>query len=417
MPTHIEDFATQLRELKERSGRSYGQLATRLHVSTSTLHRYCNGAAVPTEYAPVERLARVCGATPEELVTLHRRWLLADAQRREPEREPEPVVADRVPPEAPEPPDAPEAPARRSRRTVLVLGAVAAIAAVTALPLALRTEGGDTQNTGASAPLTTHSTTGTPGAPSTPSGTPTGGTGSPAPSPSGSGGSSGSATASPSAASSSPAAGDDGPPPLQVNVLADNWDMQCGQWFLMSQQPGKVPPPPSLEQTNAWASALGGVPGGHLRLQLTVQGRPGQPVVLHALYVHVVSSRPAASGIAYTAGSGCGGGLDPASFAVDLDATVPRTKPVAGYVGSSETSTLSNFPYQVSSGDAQVLNVDAGTVGQDVSWYLGLAWSSGDRSGVLPIDDHGRPFRTVGLQGDPAYFYDGTAWSRTSVQN
>ncbi|GHH89359.1 helix-turn-helix domain-containing protein [Streptomyces capillispiralis] len=74
-------FAALLGELKERSGLSYGVLAKRLHMSTSTLHRYCNGDAVPTDYAPVERLARLCRARPEELVELHRRWVLADAAR------------------------------------------------------------------------------------------------------------------------------------------------------------------------------------------------------------------------------------------------------------------------------------------------------------------------------------------------
>ncbi|WP_307805909.1 helix-turn-helix domain-containing protein [Streptomyces chrestomyceticus] len=76
-----DGFAALLRTLKTRSGLSYGALAKRLHMSTSTLHRYCNGDAVPTDYAPVERLARVCGARPEELVELHRRWILADAAR------------------------------------------------------------------------------------------------------------------------------------------------------------------------------------------------------------------------------------------------------------------------------------------------------------------------------------------------
>ncbi|MFG2526734.1 helix-turn-helix domain-containing protein [Streptomyces sp. NPDC048516] len=79
--------AALLKELKERSGNSYGTLAKRLHMSTSTLHRYCNGDAVPTEYAPLERLARLCRATPDELVELHRRWILADeARRRERDR-------------------------------------------------------------------------------------------------------------------------------------------------------------------------------------------------------------------------------------------------------------------------------------------------------------------------------------------
>ncbi|MGC2999449.1 helix-turn-helix domain-containing protein, partial [Streptomyces sp. G35A] len=79
--TAAAEFAARLRMLKERSGLSYGVLAKRLHMSTSTLHRYCNGDAVPTDYAPVERLARLCRASREELVELHRRWVLADADR------------------------------------------------------------------------------------------------------------------------------------------------------------------------------------------------------------------------------------------------------------------------------------------------------------------------------------------------
>ncbi|SCG03987.1 helix-turn-helix transcriptional regulator, partial [Streptomyces sp. MnatMP-M17] len=76
-----DEFSELLGRLKERSGLSYGVLGKRLHMSASTLHRYVNGDAVPTDYAPVERFARVCKATPEELVELHRRWILADARR------------------------------------------------------------------------------------------------------------------------------------------------------------------------------------------------------------------------------------------------------------------------------------------------------------------------------------------------
>ncbi|MBK6013814.1 helix-turn-helix transcriptional regulator, partial [Streptomyces sp. MBT53] len=81
MVDETADFAALIRELKDRSGLSYGVLAKRLHMSTSTLHRYCNGDAVPTEYAPVERFARLCKATPDELVEAHRRWILADGAR------------------------------------------------------------------------------------------------------------------------------------------------------------------------------------------------------------------------------------------------------------------------------------------------------------------------------------------------
>ncbi|MFI2378123.1 helix-turn-helix domain-containing protein [Streptomyces sp. NPDC018964] len=76
-----DDFAGLLRELKERSGLSYGTLGKRLHMSASTLHRYVSGEVVPVEFAPVERMARLCRATPEELLELHRRWIRADALR------------------------------------------------------------------------------------------------------------------------------------------------------------------------------------------------------------------------------------------------------------------------------------------------------------------------------------------------
>ena len=80
----VEEFAALLRRLKDRTDRSYGSLARRLHMNTSTLHRYCAGEAVPQEYAPVERLAAFCEATPEERLELHRLWLRAVAARQRP---------------------------------------------------------------------------------------------------------------------------------------------------------------------------------------------------------------------------------------------------------------------------------------------------------------------------------------------
>ncbi|WP_420710761.1 helix-turn-helix domain-containing protein, partial [Streptomyces sp. NRRL S-146] len=80
----VGEFAALLRTLKERTDRSYGSLARRLAMNTSTLHRYCAGEAVPVDFAPVERFAALCGASPEERLELHRRWLLAVAARQRP---------------------------------------------------------------------------------------------------------------------------------------------------------------------------------------------------------------------------------------------------------------------------------------------------------------------------------------------
>ncbi|MFG3270770.1 helix-turn-helix domain-containing protein, partial [Streptomyces luteogriseus] len=76
-----ERFAALLRSLKSRSGLSYEALARKSGLAGSTLHRYCRGTSVPQDYGSVHRLATVCGATPDELRTLHRLWALADAAR------------------------------------------------------------------------------------------------------------------------------------------------------------------------------------------------------------------------------------------------------------------------------------------------------------------------------------------------
>ncbi|MFF3217117.1 helix-turn-helix domain-containing protein [Streptomyces sp. NPDC002886] len=490
MATETERFAELMRGFKESSGRSYGTLAKRLHSSNSTLHRYCSGAAVPTDYAPVERFARVCGASAEELVALHRQWLLALVERRrgvtegqapgagaadpaavvvageaaearpqaETDPAPAPAAADGSAPtpgpaaaEAPAPLPTPapapasasasaeaEAPAptpavlvqpgparasvpkARRSRLLLAVAAAVATAAVAGTAAAVSAMGGTGDGDARHGAVQSSSRERAAGGPAVPSGgasSPTpAATGDSAPpvSPGASSPSAPSASASATSASTSPAGAKEGASstaPFTVNVLPDNWDSPCDQWFALDKAPGTVPPPPARQATEGWARALRAVPAGHLRMQLTVQGTEGKPAVLHALYVHVVSGRKAPGWNAYTMGSGCGGALVPASFAVDLDDASPRAKAVPGKEGERSTGST-DFPYKVSDTDPQVLNIDAATLGQDVSWYLELAWSSGDRKGTTRIDDHGRPFRTVALNTGHDYWYNANdnAW-------
>ncbi|MEV6978065.1 helix-turn-helix transcriptional regulator [Kitasatospora sp. NPDC093806] len=444
MGVETDEFAGMLRTLKERSGHSYGVLATRLHTSTSTLHRYCNGAAVPAEYAPVERFARVCGASDAELVELHRHWILADAARR---REAGPAAAPKptpVPKPAPLPEAAPEAapepvPERASepvldvvrtvrstdpepgtgrRRSRALLGAVAVVGLavagsafvlygrgepVTASPAAV---------TSSIAATTTPSTDATPTPPPAPV-LPPATTPDPTATPDSTASPTPAQTPTPPLTTAAAAPVADTPAPFHVNVLTDNWGSPCGQWFLSSRSPGQVSAPPdAVAEVDSWAAAQQAVPGGHLRLQLTAQGADATPVVLHAAYVHVVSTQPVPKWNAYMPVSGCGGGLTPASFAVNLDASAPRLTPVPGRESTGKSVT-SNFPYRVSATDPQVIDVDATTAAQDVTWYLDLVWSSGDRQGRLRVDDHGRPFRTAGIRDTAAFLHDGKRWIPT----
>lgn len=76
--------------------------------------------------------------------------------------------------------------------------------------------------------------------------------------------------------------------------------------------------------------------------------------------------------------------------------TCPNAAPASGRRG---------FPHKVSESDPEVVYVAAGTDAYDVSRYLKLEWSGGDRHGTLRVDDRGTPFRTGGARGRPSYVY------------
>ncbi|WP_369234081.1 helix-turn-helix domain-containing protein [Streptomyces sp. R21] len=426
-----DEFAGLLRELKERSGLSYGALSKRLHMSTSTLHRYANGDAVPTDYAPVERFARACRATSEELVELHRRWVLADAVRRGQKGV---SVAVQTAPAASavgsdggddgdgveelEQGDAlPEVAAGRRRRTVVLAGVGVVAAAVAAVLVVNLVPGkgedhGEKQSVGAAA-STVAGSTGVTVSPDTRPKSPK----SPKPSsPSASRGprttpsvstSTGGAVAPGSRGSSDSADGATAP---TVVTNPYKFESPCSQHYLVNREPAHVTPPPNESDARGWVSAQGGVAGGQQMVALTVQGTGKATVVLDALHVRVVQKGAPLAWNDYTMGVGCGGGVRTASFHVDLDAGRPAARPKAGQ---------RDFPYKVSESDPEVFYVFGNAQAHNVSWYLELDWSSGTKSGTVRIDDRGKPFRTSGNVGRPAYDYPlgGSEWETVVPQS
>ncbi|MEV6480915.1 helix-turn-helix transcriptional regulator [Streptomyces sp. NPDC051576] len=436
-PEETAEFAALIRGLKDRSGLSYGVLAKRLHMSTSTLHRYCNGDAVPTEYAPVERFARLCRATPEELVEVHRRWILADGARQRDRRAatgtatgtattadttpgaaPEPDTEATPDPAAPDPTPSASRPAvqeprpavrdnkNRRRITLLTAAAVAVVLAATALVPRLVSGGGDDKKQEAGSVTATGRGTGTPSPSTAPKAT-----SSPSPSASDSTSPSPSATVGGdvSASQSAKSGGDADVAtevPLTVTTRPYAWESPCSQTYLVDRSQGKLPPPPTEQDAPSWVSALGAVSADSQYLELTVQGTGHDTVVLNSLNVRVVGSAAPVAWNAYTMGYlgvGCGGGVPTHSFDVGLDASRPVATPKSGQTG---------LPYKVSESDPEVLYITAAAASHDVRWYMELAWTSGTRHGVLRIDDQGKPFRTSGMSGRPRYIYslDDSAW-------
>ncbi|WP_406245127.1 helix-turn-helix domain-containing protein [Streptomyces anulatus] len=437
-------LAEQLSALRERSGRTYASLARRIGVSGSTLHRYCTGRTVPAEFAPVERLARLCGAPAGEREALHRLWILADRERVDRQgaaeagakAEPVEVVPVDVVPGAsgedgPRPvrdrvseevatvgsgsPRRRLCRSRRARRYGQGLGVLAAAGLVLALvaafggtalpgpdrrPSVAQRPGGDP----AGSPEPSPSGSPTPGKPQgtpsvSPRGTPSDG---PRPTVPPGVGPRKETLPRPSGGSPGPEAGR---APFTWTADDHVWKNGCHHSYIIDRAPAAVPPPPVEADAESWAGALGAVHAGEAGVRVTLQGRDERAVVLESLRIRVVERRSPAQGRVYRMSSGCGGSLTPRMFDVDLDVPRPAARSVAGN-DSGEPIEAVAFPYSVSVTDPEVLLITGRTVGCDCDWFAELTWSSGGRSGTVRVDDGGRPFRTSGERGRPVLDYD-----------
>ncbi|MEU4983238.1 helix-turn-helix domain-containing protein [Streptomyces sp. NPDC021969] len=461
----VAEFAALLRELKDHTDRSYGSLARRLGMNTSTLHRYCAGDTVPLDFAPVERFAALCGATPGQRLELHRRWLLAVAARHrprtagagpgaadaaeseavddtahgpdtsghaitEPDTEPETDGGPAAPPEATSAPRAetdPSPPLRRRpwyRRRPLVAGTacvcavLATLGALSALP--------DRQRASADGPAHVPDASASGTARARASERPDA-----APSPS-----SDTTASETSEQSKGPAAPKQQQPdtsrphgtttapshseqpaglPLTWSVNSQAWKLGCGHDYVIAKPPSQVPPPPAPQDAAPWAATQNAVHGKETLVQLSVQGRSDTAVVLEALRVRVTGRAAPVEGNAYAMDQGCGGSITPRSFAVDLDKDRPIARAVAGNDSGTPIPAV-RMPYRVSAKDPEVLLVTASASSCDCRWYLELDWSSQGRTGTVRIDDDGRPFRTTAIEGLPRYMYDtlGRQWGAYS---
>ncbi|MDK1345599.1 helix-turn-helix domain-containing protein [Streptomyces sp. 378] len=432
----VGEFAALLRTLKERTDRSYGSLARRLAMNTSTLHRYCAGEAVPVDFAPVERFAALCGASPEERLELHRRWLLAVAARQRPRtagaagtaeegavaavaEEPEAAVAavaeepEAAPADVEGPADEAPPPPRRPwyRRGRVAVGLAAAGAVLAVLGSLAALPDGRRASADGRVPSAGPAPSGTAGseAPDRESASPAPSDSSPtARRPSPSAPPKQKPSPSPSGRTTPPAGAADPAVPLTWSADSQAWKLGCGHDYVVARPPGQVAPPPVPQDAGVWAAAHNAVHGGETLVRLSVQGRTDTAVVLEALRVRVVGRSAPAPGNAYSMDQGCGGSLTPRSFDVDLDKDRPIARSVAGGDAGTPIPAM-RMPYRVSAQDPEVLLVNARTQACDCRWYLELDWSSQGRTGTVRIDDGGRPFRTSGIKDLPRYTYDTSA--------
>ncbi|MBB0243765.1 helix-turn-helix domain-containing protein [Streptomyces alkaliphilus] len=461
MSREAEEFAALLREVKERSGFSYGVLARKLHTSTSTLHRYCNGDAVPMEYGAVERFARACRATPGELRELRLRWEAADEQRgrkvpagppeasggeagAEPDASapsasvpgPEPASA----PEAPPPASAPEpevahrpeeisavsgplppggvdgSGSRPTRRRTLLAGvAVVLVAVVAVLLTRAQIEGNDDgrqrETTAFGGEEEREGTVvtddaGVPHGPERP------------PSPNAPDGTGGTEAADDAAVPDDPVDGGTLPPPrtpeeTRERTGTDPAPVGDPAPVRVSTRPHAFPdpcsrryllnrppeevPPPPFEQDAPAWVAASGAVTAEEQFVEITVQGVGEGTVI-LRDLHVRLVAKGAPLPWNDYGTGVGCGGNVPTHELEVDLDAGRPVAVPG-------SDLHAFPHKVSGDDPLVLYVTAHTDDHDVRWYLELEWVAGDRHGTVRVDDGGEPFRTSGARGRPAYVY------------
>ncbi|MEV0381116.1 hypothetical protein [Nonomuraea sp. NPDC050643] len=141
--------------------------------------------------------------------------------------------------------------------------------------------------------------------------------------------------------------------------------------------------------------------GGYSDVMITFQGKSGTAVVLHALRVEV-TGRAKAAGVSIGKVAQCGG-LEPRNLTVDLDSPAPRAVFRPGSDEAGDGKPPVRFPFRVSDSDPEVFHVFGATRTCDCRWRILIDWSSQGKKGTLVIDDHGRPFRTVGIKDLPNY--------------
>ncbi|MEU9958687.1 helix-turn-helix transcriptional regulator [Streptomyces sp. NPDC050982] len=507
----VEEFAALLRRLKARTDRSYGALARRVNMNTSTLHRYCAGDAVPLDFAPVERFAALCGATPAERLELHRLWILAVAARQRPRGSGAQESADPAPTPAPTPasasastsastsapapvadaagsgpggrraeseggtapqeidapeevdgpegsdgpegvggPDGSHGPEetdesesessdadadaeadpvssvptvssssggsgprpRRAwyRRRVAVTAAVVTVLLVTLGSLSAlsddRRSDDASRIVGPSEGPTATVPTGDPRdrRSTSPSPKVSGQSSSPSPDAEGKASTPPGKDGEPSANAGRPNGSGSTGLPLTWTANSHGWTFDCGHEYVVDRKPEQVPPPPITQDAARWAASQNAVHGRETIVKISVQGKSSTAVVLEALRVRVVGRSTQLRGAGYSMDEGCGGAITPRSFAVDLDKDRPIARAVAGGDVDGPIPAM-RMPYRVSAEDPEVLLVNARTNSCDCRWYLELDWSSQGRTGTIRIDDHGKPFRTSGVEGLPRYWY------------
>ncbi|MDI2126523.1 hypothetical protein [Yinghuangia seranimata] len=169
--------------------------------------------------------------------------------------------------------------------------------------------------------------------------------------------------------------------------------------------PDVLDAPRSDQPLTQWAQERGGVLAHPYRLDILVEGRAAQAVVLHGLRAVVTERRDAMDGTYCQGVEPTGMPLTPRTFHLDLDADPPYLWP-----SHHPLDDTPDFPYTVTSGDPELFHVQVTALDADYAWHLELDWTVAGRSGTYVIDDYGKPFTVAAVGSRPELRRETEGW-------
>jgi hypothetical protein len=146
-----------------------------------------------------------------------------------------------------------------------------------------------------------------------------------------------------------------------------------------------------------WVREHGGVLAEEQVVRLILWGKSESVVHIDDIRVHVIKRNEPRSGW-YNANEGCGGVTEPRRVHVDLDHSPPTE---VWYVNDKKVRRPA---FAITASEEEVFDFTLTTSRHEFEWVFEVLYSSAARSGVLQIDNRGRPFVTTSVAKAKAYF-------------
>jgi hypothetical protein len=204
--------------------------------------------------------------------------------------------------------------------------------------------------------------------------------------------------------------------PTLISYSAAPVIVQCGTSLFVSGSRAKSGRLPVTSDWPAFKRSTGAAVVSPGVVTVSIQGETSRPITLTGIDFTVVRrNRP--DGGAFAAP--CGSGVQGRFIEADLDRTpaavVSSSREPSGVLGATRIpghrpNKPIEFPWSVSLTDPLLLDIVATTKRCFCTWRARISWQSGDKTGVIAVDNGGQGYSVVGGDGVRTYLQGNSKW-------